>query len=73
VFKEFLGASYAERYEILCAKLMQEGLYTAASTLLTPRSAITTGEYSELSNVTGLKSFVAALAGHIATTAARTT
>lgn len=30
VFPEFSGASYAERYNILCRKLVQEQLYTAA-------------------------------------------
>lgn len=66
VFKEFKGASYADRYNILCRKLVQEQLYTAASVILSPRSAVDTGEYSELSELTGLKTFVTGLAGHIA-------
>ena len=71
VFPEFEGASYADRYNILCRKLVQEQLYTAASLLLSPRTAIGTGEYVELSELTGLRTFVTELAGHIAAEAAR--
>lgn len=69
---EFRGTSYADRYNILCRKLMQEQLYSAASVLLAPRSAIDTGEHNELSELTGLRNFVTTLAGHIAAEAART-
>jgi hypothetical protein len=41
-------------------------LYIAATVILSPRSAFKSGEYSEMSDMTGLKSFVAELAGHIA-------
>lgn len=71
IFREFRGASYATRYNILCRKLMQEQLYTAAAVLVSPRSASTTGEYSELSELTGLRTFVSELAGHIAAEGAR--
>ncbi len=71
VFEEFSGASYADRYNILCRKLAQEQLYSAASVLFSPRDAIDTGDYSELSEMTGLKTFVTTLAGHIAAEAAR--
>ena len=70
VFKEFENASYADRYNILCRKLMQEQLYTAASVIVSPRSAIDTGEYSEMSNMTGLRTFLSVLAGHVAAEAA---
>jgi hypothetical protein len=66
VFPEFNRASYADRYNILCRKLVQEQLYTTATVLLSPRSAVTTGEYTEMSELTGLKTFVATLAGHVA-------
>lgn len=72
VFSEFERASYADRYHILCKKLIQEQLYTAACTLFSPRTAAETGEYSELDELTNMKSFVTALAGHVATAAART-
>ena len=71
VFPEFEGISYAERYRILCRKLVQEKLYTAASVMVSPRSAADTGEYSELSELTGLRNFVSELAGHVAVEAAR--
>ncbi|MDE2811062.1 MAG: PaeR7I family type II restriction endonuclease [Gemmatimonadota bacterium] len=71
VFKEFENASYADRYKILCRKLMQEQLYTAASVIVSPRSAIDTGEYSGMSNMTGLRTFLSVLAGHVAAEAAR--
>lgn len=71
VFPEFQGASYADRYNILCKKLVQEKLYTAASVLTSPRSARESGEYGELSGLTSLKTFVTSLAGHVAAEAAR--
>ena len=71
VLKEFAGASYLKRYDILCQKLAKEQLYTSASVIATARTAVTDGAYAELSSMTGLRSFVASLAGHIATEAAR--
>lgn len=72
VLAEFDGASYADRYNILCQKLVQEQLYTSASVLLSPRTSVDTGDYSELSEMTGLKTFVTSLAGHVAAEATRT-
>ena len=71
VFPEFKGASYLERYDVLCQKLAQEQLYSAASIITSTRNAKTTGEYAELSELTGLKTFVTTLAGHIGAEAAR--
>ncbi|WP_294764975.1 PaeR7I family type II restriction endonuclease [uncultured Rhodoferax sp.] len=71
VFKDFVGASYLDRYDVLCQKLIKEQLYTSASVIATPRTAIRDGAYSELSSMTGLRSFFASFAGHIATVAAR--
>lgn len=71
VFPEFQGASYLKRYDILCQKLVQEQLYTTAALLTSPRTSATSGEYSEMSEMTGLKAFVSALAGHVASAAAR--
>lgn len=72
VSPEFQGASYVERYNLLCKKLIQEQLYTIACVLASPRSAISDGTYSEVSEMTGLKAFVTSFAGHIAAEAART-
>lgn len=72
VLDEYRGASYAERYNLLCQKLVREQLYTSATVLLSPRTSIDDGSYSELSEMTGLKTFVTSLAGHAAAEAART-
>jgi hypothetical protein len=45
VFKEFRAASYLKRYDILCQRLIQEQLYTAASILASPRTAAADGAY----------------------------
>jgi type II restriction enzyme len=71
VFAEFQGASYLNRYDLLCQKLVKEGLYTSACLLVSPRDAVTSGEFSELSPMTSLKTFVTSLAGHIASESAR--
>jgi len=71
VFPEFKGASYATRYDILCKKLVQEGLYSGSTFLCSPRTADQDGTYNSMSELTSLKSFVTAFAGHIAAVAAR--
>lgn len=71
VFSEFEGASYADRYHILCRKMMQENLYDAASILVSPRKAgEKTGEFSEFDEMTSLRTFVTQLAAHVAAAAA---
>lgn len=71
IFDEFKGASYLKRYDLLCQKLVKEQLYTTAALLTSMRSAVATGEFSEMSSMTSLKTFVSALAGHIAAEASR--
>jgi Restriction endonuclease XhoI len=71
VFPEFQGASYLQRYHLLCQRLVQEQLYTTASVIASPRSAAETGEYAELGEMTSLRTFVTSFAGHIAGEAAR--
>lgn len=71
VFEEFIGASYLKRYDLLCQRLVKEQLYTSAGLLATPRGGVETGDYCELSNMTSLKAFVTAFAGHISGEAAR--
>lgn len=70
-FKEFNGASYLSRYDILCQRLMQEQLYSAASLIASPRDAVDSGVHGSLSDLTSLKTFVTSLAGHVATVAAQ--
>ncbi len=71
LFPDFQSASYADRYDIFCKKMVQERLYSAACVLMSPRSAARTGKYIEMSETTGLHTFVTELAGHIAAEAAR--
>jgi len=66
IFPEFQGASYADRYNILCRKLVQEQLYTAASVLVSPRTAADSGDHIELSEFIGFRRFVRQLSGHVA-------
>ena len=71
VSDSFREASYLKRYDVLCQRLVQEQLYTTASVIASERSAVTTGKFSDLSSMTSLRTFVAALAGHVAAEAAR--
>lgn len=71
VFPEFKDASYLKRYDILCERLMKEKLYTSASVMASPRSAISDGEYRDMSELTSLSNFVRQFAAHIAVEAAR--
>ncbi|EQD65923.1 Type II site-specific deoxyribonuclease [mine drainage metagenome] len=70
VFKEFQGASYLKRYDVLCQRLMQEQLYSTAALMASQRDAANNGGYSSLSDMTSLKTFVTSLAGHVAAAAA---
>lgn len=71
IFEEFTGASYLQRYDILCQKLTLEQLYTSAALVASPRKAVGAACYSSLSPMTSLKTFVTSLAGHVAAQAAR--
>lgn len=71
MFPEFQRASYLKRYDLLCQKLIREQLYTHAALIASPRYAVNSGEFSDLSAMTSLKTFVTALAGHIAAETAR--
>lgn len=72
VFPEFKDTSYLQRYDLLCQKLIQERLYTTASVVATPATAGDSGAYSDMSQMTGLRAFIASLAGHVAAKAAMT-
>lgn len=71
VFNEFIGASYLERYDLLCQRLVQEQLYTTATVISAERGSVASGDFAELSSMTNLRAFVTALAGHVAAEAAR--
>lgn len=66
VFPEFQGASYLQRYDVLCRRLMREGLYTSATVLASPRAAAANGNYGVMSQLTSIQAFAAKLAGHVA-------
>lgn len=71
VFQEFNGASYLKRYDLLCQRLVQEQLYTTAAVISAERSSVASGDFTELSSMTNLRTFVTSLAGHVAAEAAR--
>ena len=71
VDRTFKGASYAQRYDLLCKRLVQEGLYSSTAFLASPREAERDGQYRHLTKLTSLKTFVTEFAGHIAAAAAR--
>ena len=71
IFPEFKGASYIERYDLLCQRLVKEQLYTRAAVITSMRNAAATGTYTEMSEMTGLLAFISGLAGHVAGEAAR--
>ena len=65
VMPEFKDASYAQRYELLCRKLMLENLYDAAALIMTSKSGVDDGQYKSLSDMTSPERFAAILAGKI--------
>jgi len=68
---EFQSASYIERYNLLCKKLVREQLYTTTAVLVSPQAAINASKFSDVSDMTSLKTFVTSFAGHIAAEATR--
>lgn len=68
VFPEFENASYLQRYDILCKRLIQENLYTSAAMIT---SETNQSSYSELSAITSLKGFVGSFSAHIAAASVR--
>ena len=71
VFSEFIGASYAKRYEILLTKLVRERLYDSACLLLSNQADGKSGNYrepsGELAFVRLLRSLVSRTGGITAT------
>jgi len=62
---DFQGASYLQRYDLLCQKMMLERLYSSAAVITSSRSAVLTGAYSSLSTMSSIDTFIASLSGHI--------
>lgn len=72
VLAEFPGTSYAERYRILCQKLVRESMYDAASLILTDPQTGPSGNFRTLSVDTSGERFVSLLAARIAAFVAET-
>ncbi|MFE5671668.1 PaeR7I family type II restriction endonuclease [Agromyces sp. NPDC056523] len=70
VIGELRDASYLERYEILCRRLVLENLYTETAVITSTRNGGRYGEWDNLSTATSLRRFVAAFSAHIAAEAA---
>lgn len=66
VFPEFKRASYADRYEILCRKLVRERHYNAASFITSNREGGIEGHYDEPAQDLSVQSFVRSLRAHAA-------
>jgi len=64
VFPEFNGASYEQRYCLLCTRLVRERLYDAACLLMADRDQAKTGAYRESSREIGFDHFAASLWAH---------
>lgn len=62
VFPEFKGASYARRYQLLCERLVERRLYSAAALELTPTGKDTS---KSLSPATSIKNLFAEFAGRV--------
>ncbi len=69
-FPEFVNASYLQRYEILCRKLVLENLYTHAALVTSSRNPDPPGSHDSLSDSTSLLRFASVFAGHVASTVA---
>ncbi len=65
VFDEFKNTSYAQRYEILCRRLIREKLYDAACLILSSRDQGEEGIYSITADDIGIERFAASLYSHI--------
>ena len=61
VFEEFKKASYAERYELFCRRLVRERLYDATCLLLSDRDNGVDGKYSEPNREVNFKTFATSL------------
>ena len=62
VFPEFQGASYARRYQLLCERLVERRLYSAAALELTPTCQHTS---RSLSPATSIRNLFAEFAGRL--------
>jgi len=71
VFPEFVGASYARRYEIFCRKLVRERHYNAAAFLTSESLAGRKGKYCQPADDLTMQVFAQSLFAHVAAYADR--
>jgi len=64
VFEEFRQASYIERYQILCTKLVRERLYSGACLIVSEKSGGLRGRYREPSLELSFSNFVGSLSAY---------
>jgi hypothetical protein len=62
VFDEFRGASYAQRYQILCERLVERQLYSAAAMAL---SVAGSDRHEALSPATSIRNLFAEFSGRL--------
>ena len=65
IMREFVNASYKERYEIFCQKLMLERQYSATCLITTQKSFENPCNYSSPIDALSFSSFIVSLTGHI--------
>lgn len=65
-FREFRGASYTRRYEILLRRLVLEKHYSAAAFLASTETGGPRGKFTEPAEDLSMRRFLAGLAGHVA-------
>lgn len=63
-FPEFHGTSYADRYQLLCERLVRERLYDAACFIMSNEKYGKRGEYKQPSEELDFEKFAASLASH---------
>ncbi|MBI1783726.1 restriction endonuclease [Candidatus Sumerlaeota bacterium] len=69
-FPEFIGASYARRYEIFCRKLMRERHYDATAFMTAQTETGRQGEYEEPAQDLSFLNFVRSMLAHVSAHAA---
>jgi hypothetical protein len=65
VFPEFVGSSYARRYELFCRKLVLERHYTSSAFLMSEPSTGANGDYGTPAQDLSMERFARALIGHL--------
>ncbi len=65
VFPEFKNASYLQRYELFCRKLVLERHYTTASFITSCKDSGSTGQYAEPASDLAAVNFLRALYVHV--------